>query len=351
MTDSRSALGRLLGQLLDRRVGGRGVAGLAIAVDGGDRPEATWVPRDLAAEPVFLVYSITKMFTAALVLLLHESGRLDIDAPLARWLPDIVDSERISLRQLLQHTAGLPDYGPLAAYHEAVRASPEKPWSAQRFAAETYERRRLFEPGAGWAYSNPGYLIVKQVVERATGESYAHLVAERIARPLGLRSTFVVETREALSSLAPAPSSLLSPDGRLVDARAAYHPGWVSHGVVASTASETARFLAALSGDRLLAPAAWREMTTLVPVPDAPPRWRRPSYGLGLMVDPASRWGALYGHGGEGPGYTTAAFHAPDLPGGAVTVAALCAVEDGAIAEALVFDALDLARDTSPGFS
>jgi D-alanyl-D-alanine carboxypeptidase len=349
MTDSSAALARRLASLLERRVGGRGVAGLAMRIDGGDRVETAWLPRHLADEPKFLLYSITKVFTAAIVLLLQEEDRLDLDAPLARWLPDIADAERISLRQLLAHTAGLPDYGPLATYHEAVRTSPGKPWSAERFAAETYERSRLFEPGAGWAYSNAGYLIVKQVVERVSGEPYARLVSERIARPLGLRSTFVVETREALSSLAPGPSSLLSPDGRLVDARVAYHPGWVSHGVVASTATETARFLAALSDDRLLAPASWREMTTLVRVPEAPAHWRRPSYGLGLMADPASRWGALFGHGGEGPGYTTAAFHAPDLPGGAVTVAALCAVEGATIAETLVFDALDLGRDASRG--
>ena len=67
---------------------------------------------------------------------------------------------------------------------------------------------------------------------------------------------------------------------------------------------------------------------TLVPVPSAPPRWRKPSYGLGLMGDPESSWGALYGHGGAGPGYNTSVLHASDLGCRAVTACAMCAVED-----------------------
>ena len=207
----------------------------------------------------------------------------------------------------------------------------------------------MFEPGAGWGYSNPGYMLLKRIAEETSGESYASLISNRIAQPLGLRSTFVAETLEDLSSLAPAPSSVLSPDRQLLDTRAVYHPAWVSHGVVASTPSEIAHFLAAVFSDRLLSPQSVREMTTLVPVPNGPPPWRRPSYGLGLMGDPESPWGALYGHGGGGPGYNTSAFHAPDLGGRAVTVAAMCAVEEDLMAEQLVFAALDLAREMCDG--
>src|SRR5206468_2267838 len=108
-------------------------------------------------------YSITKTFTATLVLLLREEGRLSLDDPLSRWFPRIPQADRITLRQLLNHTAGVPDYGALRSYHEAVRSSPSTPWSFERFAAETFDRGLQFEPGSSWAYSNPGYMLLKRI--------------------------------------------------------------------------------------------------------------------------------------------------------------------------------------------
>ena len=129
-----TALKTRLSEILNRGVGARGVAGLAVAARPGRQPEAIWIPSSSLEEPAFLAYSITKTFTAALFLLLREEGRLNLEDPLARWFPRIVESERISLRQLLNHTAGIPDYGPLRSYHEAVRTSPSTPWSFERFA-------------------------------------------------------------------------------------------------------------------------------------------------------------------------------------------------------------------------
>ena len=80
-------------------------------------------------------------------------------------------------------------------------------------------------------------MLLKRIAQEVTGASYRSLVAEHIARPLGLRGTFVPESVEDLAALAPGTSSALSPDGAPRDIRTHYHPGWVSHGVVASTAS------------------------------------------------------------------------------------------------------------------
>jgi D-alanyl-D-alanine carboxypeptidase len=332
-----------LADILERHVGGRGAAGIAIATSAGAEPVTAWVTRAEAREPAYLAYSITKTFIAALVLSLRDERRLRLDDRLARWAPGVPEAERITLAQLLNHTAGVPDYGGLPAYHEDVRTSPSQPWTFERFVAETLVRGLSFEPGGGWGYSNPGYMLLKRVAERASGISFAALVAERVGRPLGLVRTFVPESVSDLAALAPAPSRALEPDGVVRDVRDAYHPGWVSHGVVASTPSEIARFFAALFGGRLISSASLRELTTLVPVPNAPPQWVRPGYGLGIMGDPASRWGLLWGHNGEGPGYTASAFHAPQL--GGVSVCAMCALEGDARAEQMVFAALDaLAR-------
>ena len=324
---------------------GCSTASLAVAFGQGD-PEVVWVPDATADEPCSLAYSITKTFSAALVLLLRDEGHLALDDPLARWFPRIAEAERITLRQLLNHTAGIPDYGALRRYHEELRAAPGSPWSFERFMAETVDKGLRFAPGSGWAYSNPGYMLLRRIVEAAGNASFATLIAERIARPLQLRRTFVPDSIEALASLAPAWSRALASGGKARDIRSHYHPGWVSHAVVASTSSGIVRFLAGLFGGRLLSTASLAEMTTLVPVPGgragSPIGWRQPSYGLGIMADPASRWGRIWGHNGGGPGYQASAFYAPDMDG--VAVCAMCSTEEASAAEELAVRVLDAIR-------
>jgi D-alanyl-D-alanine carboxypeptidase len=335
-----------LPEMLTRAVKGRGVASMAVIERAGGEPRSFWVP-ELDQEPAFLAYSITKTFTATLILTLCEDGQLSLDDRLERWFPDIAHVNRVSLRQLLNHTGGIPDYGGLRAYHEAVKSSPSTPWSCDRFAAETFDKGLWFEPGTGWAYSNPGYMLLKRVAEEVTGVSYRALISERIVRPLGLRRTFVAESIDDLAALAPGTSRALSSIGAPRDVREYYHPGWVSHGVVASTASELVRFLDALFRGELLPADSLARMMELVPVPtdasETPSaqdlRRGRPSYGLGLMGDPASPWGLVVGHNGGGPCYSASAFHAFDLGGGSVCV--MGAIEDGFNAESVVFEVLD----------
>jgi D-alanyl-D-alanine carboxypeptidase len=319
-------------------------------------PIAVWTPEE-SDEPAFLAYSVTKTFTSALVLMLCEDGRLSLDDPLARWYSDVDRAQNISLRQLLNHTGGIPDYGGLPTYHESVRNNPSQPWSFERFAAETFDRGLLFEPGQGWAYSNPGYMLVKRVIEGVTGDSYRTLIAERIAGPLGLRRTFVPESIADLTTLAAGTSSLLASDGTCRDVRSHYHPGWVSHGVVASTASDLVRFLDGLFRGRLLSQDSLDQMLTLIPVTldgtksDNPPPLRpaQPGYGLGVMGDPASPWGLIVGHNGGGPCYSASAFHALGL--GGLSVCAMGAIERGFSAERIVAGVFDSWSEVETGRS
>ena len=337
----RTALAEILERMVEGRAGGIAVAGLA-----EPRVETVWAPASALEEPAYLAYSITKTFIATIVLQLRDEQRLGLDDRLARWFPRIDRSDRISLRQLLDHTAGIPDYGKLDSYHEAVRTSPSAPWSFERFAAETFDKGLLFEPGSGWAYSNPGYMLLRRIAEDVAGTPYRALIDERIARPVGLARTTVPESVSDLAALAPATSTALASDRAPRDVRDHYHPGWISHGVVASTPSDIARFYDALFRRDFLPARSVAEMTRLVPIgaevtaENAP--WRKPSYGLGIMGDPGSSWGRLWGHNGAGPGYSTSVFHAPDLE--ALSVCAMCAVEGDARAEQIAFAVLDALR-------
>jgi D-alanyl-D-alanine carboxypeptidase len=324
-----------------------GVASVSVLCSNWSEPITVWTP-ETSEEPAFLAYSVTKTFTSALVLKLCDEGRLSLDDRLARWYSEIDRAEDISLRQLLNHTAGLPDYGGSAAYHESLRTDSAHPWSFERFAAETFDKGLLFDPGQDFSYSNPGYMLLKRTLEDVTGNSYRKLIEDRVAGPLGLRRTFVAESIADLATLAPGTSSLLAPDAASRDIRNHYHPGWVSHGVVASTASDLVRFLNALFRGAFLAQEWLDQMLSLfflpldsseTPADDWPLRAGAPGYGLGVMGDPASPWGLTVGHNGGGPCYSASAFHSFGLDG--LSVCAMGAIEKGFSAERIVADVFD----------
>ena len=303
--------------VLESRVAGRGVASVAYSSRRG--AARAWTPEQ-EEEPAFLAYSITKIFTAVLALQLRDWGLVSLGDALARWFPAVPSAGAITIRQLLNHTSGIPDYGPLPHYHEAVRTSPSEPWDFARYGAETWEKGLLFSPGTAWSYSNPGYMLLKAIAERVTGKSYGALVDEMIARPLRLRRTVVAETVADVAQLASPPPG--------------YHPGWVSHGVVASTPSEIVTFVEAVFGGSLISDDSLREMLEMVPIGPG----EHHAYGLGLMgdVDPHRP----VGHNGGGPGYATSVFNDRERR---ATACVMAAVEEGFDAEGLVHETLALA--------
>jgi D-alanyl-D-alanine carboxypeptidase len=313
---------------------------LAVRTPGGAWSGAVGLPDDLPpGPPRFFAYSITKSFIAALVLQLQEEGRFGLDDALARFAPEVPQAGRITLRELLNHTAGLPDYGALPAYHAAIRERPAAPWSFDEFASHTFARGLDREPGARFAYSNPGYALLRRLVERETGQTLREAIALRIAGPLGLRDSEVAEDLADLAGLVPAESGFGLPGGPRLDVRRHYHPGWVWHGVLTSTPEDVARFYEQLFAGALLSAESLREMTALVPV-EAPGRTDEPGYGLGLM---GLRGRSVYGHNGGGPGYSASAFASAGNPGGPIVACLMCAFEDPGLAESLVHRALEIA--------
>ncbi len=300
------------------------VDGEPLLVDGegyGDLDRTVPLPADAAC----YIYSISKTVIAALVLQLVEQGRVVLDAPLQRYLPLPALYAPVTIRQLLEHTAGLPDYGALDSYNADLRADPGRPWTASEYLEHTLPLGLRFVPGEGWGYSNIGYLLLKLLLEQQTGHSFAALVDERVVAPLGLRYTLVAESLADARRLTPAFSAYFRDDGGLEDVAPRYHPGWVSHGVLISTAAELARIVDAIFDGRLVQPSSLSRMLAGVPVGGEHHLFRRPCYGLGLMIDPVSDFGTVAGHGGGGPGsgYSTGALCAPDLGGRRVVAVAL----------------------------
>lgn len=246
-----------------------------------------------------LVYSVTKTFLGVLCLRLD----LDLEAPVATWIDD-ARLPRATLRQLLNHTSGIPDYGPgrLPAYGEAVRTAPSKPWSDEELLARALALGPDFEPGAGWAYSNTGYLLVRRIVDEEAAGGFAGALERELLGPLGLADTSLAVELGDLDGLVPGWSTEVG-EGRQ-DVRGRYHPCWVGHRTLASTSADQRRFWTALAAGELCDLA---RLTEAVEIGFAAPGFVRPSYGLGVMTDPG--WpGLLIGHGGGGPGYAAATF-------------------------------------------
>lgn len=304
-------------------------AGLALLLDGQPLLVAAAGYRDLertvaiTSAAQFYLYSLTKSLLAAAILQLVAPGRLALDTPVQAYLPQVSLAAPVTVRQLLNHTGGIPDYSDLPSYYEAVKARPAHPWTPGEFLAATLPRGLDFAPGQAWRYSNVGYLLLRQLLERVTGGSLQAALTHHIFAPLGLQQTFVAASLADARSLAPGYSQFFSPDGSLQDIAPLYHPGWVSHGLVISTAPETARMFDALFAGRLLSPQLLAEMLVPILVPDQHPLFRQPAYGLGLMIDTQSKYGVMAGHGGGGPGYSAGALHFTGVNGRRITSVAL----------------------------
>ncbi|MGR3570912.1 serine hydrolase domain-containing protein [Brevirhabdus sp.] len=264
------------------------------------------------ADARFPYWSFTKTVIAICALRLAERGALDLDAPLT--------GAAYSLRQLLGHTAGLPDYATLPDYHRAVAAGTP-PWSRAEILDRALARGHLFAPGRGWAYSNIGYMLAREALEHAARKPLSAMVAEWIAGPLGLRSVLLACT--------PADFAALHwPQA------AGYDPGWVYHGCLTGTAPDAARLLHALFQGDLLGRDALAQMRKATPLGGAIEGrpWTACGYGLGLMSGRMGRAGRAMGHSGAGPFCVNAVYHFPDAAD-PVTVACFTTGPDEGAAE------------------
>jgi D-alanyl-D-alanine carboxypeptidase len=236
-------------------------------------------------------------------------------------VPDVDIPDAITIARLLVHTSGLADYGDLSSYHADVRAHPGQPWTRAEFLDAVLPRGLLFEPGSGWSYSNIGYMLLIDAIERVSGASFADAVRRFIGEPLGLSKTRVVERLDDLLVCEAGFGSEVSVDGSIVDVRGIYHPGWCAPRLVVSTGRELTTIFASLFAGRLLSRTSMHQMLSMVPLPE--PDGAMPSIygGAGIYHDTASRFGRNLHHGGGGPGYEIRVTTYLDVPGGPMTVA------------------------------
>ncbi|WP_318216535.1 serine hydrolase domain-containing protein [Streptomyces sp. SCL15-6] len=270
--------------------------------------------------------SATKTFVAVVLLQLVGEGRLSLDDSVDTWLPGLVrshgnDGHRVTLRQLLQHTSGLPDYiGDVVPDLSAAgyRANRWTTYTSRQRVALAMKHQPSFAPGAGWEYSNTNYVLLGMVIKAVTGHSWEYEVRARMVRPLRLTRTLTPGNWPFLPGPHARDYQQFEPGGVMTDTTVAYLPFDAdADGSMISTAADTNRFLTALVQGRLLAPAQLAEMQRTVEVPadrGFPPGTRD---GLGLFWTPLSCGGGYWGHSGDGFGYLVWPATTPD---GRITV-------------------------------
>jgi CubicO group peptidase (beta-lactamase class C family) len=265
-----------------------------------------------SAFSLFPWWSFTKTVLAICALRLADADRLELDA--------LRPGKPYTLRQLLQHRAGIPNYGSLKRYHEAV-ARNDPPWSRERLQEAVGGDRLEFQPGAGWAYSNVGYLIVREIIEQATGLPVAAALQELVIEPLHLSSV----------RLAMMPADM---EEVFWPALKDYHPGWVYHGCLIGTPVDAAKLLHALFFGSILIPESLHGMLERHELGGAIAGrpWTLCGYGLGLMSGRMGDAGNAIGHSGSGPHCVNAVYHFPNLAS-PITVASFTDGEDEGVAE------------------
>jgi D-alanyl-D-alanine carboxypeptidase len=249
----------------------------------------------------YSIGSISKQFTASAILLLQQDGRLSLDDPVSRFLPDLTRARDVTIRELLSHTSGYQDYWPQDYVPPFMLDSTSAPRILDRWARKPLD----FEPGTRWQYSNTNYVIAGLIVERASGMPFFEFLRRRILTPLGLASVVNVDLgrlpesdatgymRYALGPLRPAPK-----EGR----------GWLfAAGELAMTPADLAKWDIALINRSVLTPASYRALETETLLKNG----AGTGYGLGVDVGLDGGRRAI-SHTGEVSGFTASNVVYPD---------------------------------------
>ncbi|MFH8238959.1 serine hydrolase domain-containing protein [Streptomyces sp. NPDC018321] len=275
----------------------------------GVRDRTSGAAMDVRAR--FRVGSVSKTFTAVVVLQLVDEGRLALDAPVDRYLPGLLPDDRITVRHLLTHRSGLADYTD-RMFHETVpgfEAVRNRVFSQRELVDLSLAEPRTTEPGAAYKYSNTNFVVAGMLVEEVTGRPVARAYQQRIIGPLGLRDTSYVHPDTRIAGLRVR--GYLHPDeagAPLVDSTEQTVSWAQSGGAVISAPADLTTFMTALMRGRLLSPRMLDAMTTVAPTDATNTRF----YGLGLRRYDLTCGTRVYGHTGTVQGYYTYAFATRD---------------------------------------
>ncbi len=209
-----------------------------------------------ASNTKFRLASVTKQFTALCILILQEQGKLSVEDPISKFLPDCPSAwSKIKIRHLLTHTSGIPDYTGFADYRSTVML----PWPPEKMMDHLRDMPLEFEPGERFAYSNSGYFLLSYIVAKAAGRSYEQFLEQYIFNPLGMKNSGC----DHFETILPHRAAGYSRDG----------DAWVNSaytdttfpqgdGALYSTVEDFFRWYQCWREHKLVSPDSWKAMIT-----------------------------------------------------------------------------------------
>lgn len=245
---------------------------------------------------VYQIASVSKPFTAAAILWLAEHGKLSVDDPLSKYIPDFRDGDKITLHHALTHTSGIPNINAFASY-DTISRFPQTPASL----IENFKHLPLdFEPGETYSYSNSNYNVLAYIIEQVSGQSYGDFLKEKFFDPLGMQDT---RHRQAVNRIVPRLATGYAPMGAKGLEQATYLD-WsakTGNGSLYSTVEDLYKWDRALYPDKILS-AEGRELMFTARVPNV---------GYGWFLSPRYNKTRHYING-RSPGYTAYFLRYPD---------------------------------------
>ena len=262
-------------------------------------------PIPLQDNDIFELASVSKQFTAMIIMMLKEKGKLSYDDPVEKYLT--IPYKKITIRHLLNHTGGLPDYEEIIDKHwdkSKVAGNPENIEYLNQYAPPA-----VFEPGTKYEYSNTGYILLASIAEKASGEDFIELSRKWIFKPLKMKNTDLrtLEQKAATNNFA---LGHIYVEDRKWYVRADSFPSsdytiWLGNrkgsGRVSSTAEDLLKWDQALYTEKLVKQSTLKEAFTPGKLNDGSPT----QYGFGWATRIDTTLGLIVSHTGDNPGYHT----------------------------------------------
>lgn len=318
--------------VVEARMKAQGIPGLTVAVqrDGqivkrkGYGLASVELKAPATEDTIYEIGSITKSFTATLIMDLAEEGRIDLDVSILTYLPDLPEAwKHVTVRHLLNHTSGIKSYTSVGDFVKLTRNDHTPAEIVKLISNAPLE----FEPGAKWVYNNTGYYLLGMIAEKVTGNSFARELSERILKPLGMSRTRPSNPNGIIPNRSEGYAKLF---GLLLNRDPITPTSAFSAGFLVSNVDDMLKWASAQSEDTILSSESRAAMTRPTRLSDGADR----PYGFGWVVQ------AEFGHrhvihGGGTAGFSTLVSIYPDDKLTIVVLSNLASSNVGAIEKAI----------------
>jgi len=263
--------------------------------------------RKLNSQTIFELASVSKQFTAMGIVLLEKQGKLNYEDKISKYIPELAFYGDISIRNLLNHTGGLPDY---------IDFFEEK-WDKTKIATNQdivnvfakYRPKVIFQPGEKYQYSDTGYTLLGSIIEKVSDKTFGQFLSENIFQPLKMKNTFIYRSRfepkkienYALGYVTDSLGYKVLPNSFGKEFYTYYLDGIVGDGTVNSTTEDLLKWDRALYTDKLIDSKDKELIFNSVKTKDG----KETNYGFGWFIGNSKKYGKIVYHTGGWPGYLT----------------------------------------------